>query len=1389
MVAALTLPVMNGLTSSPAGAQTAPQSTNVLRLNVASAMTSKVGQNTLTGGPKAGDHVAHYKWLIQQDKTGDPNQPSGPVAANDGTISCAGGTCSLTSPSAPFIYTSGQVSPDVGVQVTGANMLPTAKIVSVTSAQKVVLSSGAYAGPAVTGTYLFSILRPDVCRPVTPGTPQGNANFPVGCTWPSIHLSAHSPVVTQGTETDWNNATTAAQPGAPANPNGFLSGVMQNAPVKGARCQLNRTNNACIKSGNQPLVTLPDGKYFVSVTSDGYEIGGTSFTIPMPADGTAGTQPFANVNVGMNPGPLTLATMKILVFDDMAPTGGAYAAETESGMVGFTATIADFSGNPVSQDYFGNPLCTTYKTDASGKTIVDAKGNPTVVKLGGQCTSTPAPLGLLTNAIGTADTSLQFTLLPGATTANLPTLPFVITLGTEQVQVTAVNNTTNTWTIVRGFNNTVAAPHAAGTSVPDPSSQPESDGLITIPNLAPGRYGASVTSPDKAWIETTTLEGAHDFDVWLTGNDSGLDTEMVAAGEPVPFVQFGFARASMVNLTNGTPTAPVGNPHNGAYASAGCRVLPTVPEGTPPVGDIGSQLTAAMQPCQGANLQPRIHPGVDGQLPTPDGSLQADSWQYPYDPHANPTAPTGSVTGNIVSMEPYVPGVGGLPGRSGSNGQAGIRPDNRPITDAWVALADLSNGDQTSIVAPAKSDGTFAINSIPDGTYSLAFWDWNQDYAFDQFNVTIAGGQVVNEGAMPLLSWFTRIDGHVFVDKNGNGIKDPGEEGVPDFLMQILNRTNNGEEQGQNVATTNDAGFYQFKEAYPLGNDLVLQFFNTRYKTTGVSCQSDNDPQQHTVLTPAVDLTTLNIIGLNGRCDIGVQPYSTDPTGNDNGGIVATAMYHSFRTEYVQEKAAPSPWDTGQPGVRFELWQPRPDPAANAKGTYLTCKAPLPTALPSLVAVVGQYNPCPNGPDSSMVRDPVPWDSTNGGQMSVYYSEHYGRPGNNPYSQPGCVPRGADGQVFDYSFQWSIQPGGDCIEAPLQGTSFGFASDGNPVDPKLFTNPNPLDPGAFTPANSPSGTPSQYNNATGSDPYPGLNKYCQDRTAADASTQPPTPLDPLYGFPSGAECGLHGIQVVDGNYGLSPPAPGDYLVHAIVPNDMFGKPLYKWATEAANNTYEGPGWVPQNPSGMMTWADFLQGKDTRATPPTFPKMPGGGYSTTESTSSPSPDAKCVGSNLPINNTNPLGQNYVANPSWVDYWLNGTPNNGATKTPPWEGQKRPLCDTKLIHVQNGQSVAPNFYMYTDVPLATTSRATRSTTSACRPTSSAPRSVRSPASATSRSVSTIGPVVRSPRSTLTTTASTKSCCRRPTHSTATQRPGPVLVCTASSATIPVSPAPRT
>ena len=235
---------------------------------------------------------------------------------------------------------------------------------------------------------------------------------------------------------------------------------------------------------------------------------------------------------------------------------------------------------------------------------------------------------------------------------------------------------------------------------------------------------------------------------------------------------------------------------------------------------------------------------------------------------------TGEIKGTVMAAEPYIPGQGGLVGQGGANGQSGIRYP-RPLDDVWIALNDFDNGDQIGFVTENDADGTFDIKNVKDGTYLMSVWDIDQDYAFDCFNVTgrrRPDGRPRQRAAHRLVH---QITGHVFIDNNANGKRDPGEPGVPNFDVTIKNRTNDLYVSGQNLATTDFKGNYHVKEGYPTGAFIIEEFFNTRYKTTGVTYQADNDPQEHTVLTAAVDISLNHIIGQDGRVDIGVLPYDS----------------------------------------------------------------------------------------------------------------------------------------------------------------------------------------------------------------------------------------------------------------------------------------------------------------------------------------------------------------------------------------------------------------------------------------------------------------------------------------------------------------------------------
>ncbi|HRW07319.1 MAG TPA: hypothetical protein P5121_19580, partial [Caldilineaceae bacterium] len=77
----------------------------------------------------------------------------------------------------------------------------------------------------------------------------------------------------------------------------------------------------------------------------------------------------------------------------------------------------------------------------------------------------------------------------------------------------------------------------------------DANGDLVIPHLGPNRYALSAVAPDGTnWIQTTTLEGNHDWDAWVMEGATGYDTEFVVAGEPFPAIIFGFVNEHTANL-------------------------------------------------------------------------------------------------------------------------------------------------------------------------------------------------------------------------------------------------------------------------------------------------------------------------------------------------------------------------------------------------------------------------------------------------------------------------------------------------------------------------------------------------------------------------------------------------------------------------------------------------------------------------------------------------------------------------------------------------------------------------------------------------------------------------------------------------------------------------
>ena len=418
----------------------------------------------------------------------------------------------------------------------------------------------------------------------------------------------------------------------------------------------------------------------------------------------------------------------------------------------------------------------------------------------------------------------------------------------------------------------------------------DSDGLLTMPHLGPNRYSLAVTPPDgQTWIQTTTLEGNHDYDAWLMEGDTGYDSTFVVGGEPTPLPIFGYVQ-------------PTNDFSNGS----------------------------------------------------------------------------GHIKGVVVGIKTYTPPRGGAFDFWGGNTGTKV---NGPIDEPWLSLADLDGGDVAVWVGHGNADGSFDISGVPDGNYMLSWWDEPQDYNLNMINVTIANGETVDMGNLPLNGWWTTIDGYVFNDSNRNGIKDAGEPPIPNFTLTLRGRANNLMDRGTPTATTDANGYYLFENGYPTGEWLIEEAYSDSFYTTGITYQADNQPTPTTIKGAGVDVSVLPIIGLSGRLDWGVHAY--DPTGATNGldprngGIVGTVSYDTTRNELDPRYAATEDWQPGISDVPVELY------------ATVLCPSPNPTNVPCDSTHRYQLDT-----DGSYLK---------GKLLNTYLSESWSRP-------TGCTARDVDGK-------------------------------------------------------------------------------------------------------------------------------------------------------------------------------------------------------------------------------------------------------------------------------------------------------------------------------------------------------------------------------------------
>lgn len=181
-----------------------------------------------------------------------------------------------------------------------------------------------------------------------------------------------------------------------------------------------------------------------------------------------------------------------------------------------------------------------------------------------------------------------------------------------------------------------------------------------------------------------------------------------------------------------------------------------------------------------------------------------------------------TVTGKITMMRQSHPPDQRLYS-SGTN-------DALSFTQCYVSLGDPDGEDFA--FAKCDANGNFKLTGIPDGDWRItAFDQWN-DQIVDGLStpVRLTNGQGYNFTNLAVQQWMTNVSTSTFFDANGDGIRQPSEEGLA--LVPTNVRFRDGSYSNFNNTDLN--GYAQFNEEFPLFNWYTIEADTTRYKQTGV---------------------------------------------------------------------------------------------------------------------------------------------------------------------------------------------------------------------------------------------------------------------------------------------------------------------------------------------------------------------------------------------------------------------------------------------------------------------------------------------------------------------------------------------------------------------------
>ncbi len=166
-------------------------------------------------------------------------------------------------------------------------------------------------------------------------------------------------------------------------------------------------------------------------------------------------------------------------------------------------------------------------------------------------------------------------------------------------------------------------------------------------------------------------------------------------------------------------------------------------------------------------------------------------------------------------------------------------------TQAWIGLNTVGGrGANIAAVQATYDEGTgvasFTIPNVPQGfDYQIVVWDSYLDQVIAYRSVTAAldtvtARQAGDVGNISVFQWFARLENHVFLDENRDGIKDANEGPLAEQAVNIRWRDGT---MYQSFPTDLD-GFVPFDQVFPFFAWLVAEVDYARYDATGLTVRS-----------------------------------------------------------------------------------------------------------------------------------------------------------------------------------------------------------------------------------------------------------------------------------------------------------------------------------------------------------------------------------------------------------------------------------------------------------------------------------------------------------------------------------------------------------------------